>query len=338
VTTVDGLSVDERVQGFLAERFSSACDLRLVALGGDASTRRYFRLVHAGESSVLALYPEPFESAALPFLRVQALMASFGLPVPSVRDHDLRRGVVLLEDLGDRCLQQVLAEASDHDRRELYRQALQQLARLQREAARGPAASRPPCYELAFDEEKLTAELDFFQRHFLEAERRRALSSGDRAALAEAFARLSREIASWPRVLCHRDYHSRNLMVQDGRLRWLDFQDARMGPATYDAASLLRDPYVELGAEFAADLAEEFRSAAVPGEDRETFERRFDLVTAQRLLKAIGTFGYMATARGNGDYLAYVPRALANVRRLLGRRRELLDLRRALAPHVEELS
>ena len=90
-----------------------------------------------------------------------------------------------------------------------------------------------------------------------------------------------------------------------------------MGPATYDLASLLRDSYVDLDEEFVAERAEEFRQRAVPGESRDTFRRRFDLMSIQRNLKALGTFGYMAAVRGSRVYLPYIPRTLASARRNL---------------------
>jgi hypothetical protein len=126
-------------------------------------------------------------------------------------------------------------------------------------------------------------------------------------------------------------------MCHRGDLYWIDFQDARMGPATYDLASLLRDSYVELDEEFIADRAEEFRARALPGEARATFQRRFELMSVQRNLKALGTFGYMSTVRNSRVYLPYIPRTLAHARRNLGRHPELSGLRRVLARHLEEL-
>jgi hypothetical protein len=164
------------------------------------------------------------------------------------------------------------------------------------------------------------------------------LSGEDRAILSEGFHGLSAEIASWPRVLCHRDFHSRNLMRHDGRLHWIDFQDARMGPSTYDLASLLRDSYVDLGEDFVAERLEEFRGRAAPGESRDVFRRRFELTSVQRNLKALGTFGYMATVRGNEVYLPYVPRTLGHVRRNLERHQELAGVWRVLGRHVPELA
>ena len=320
----------------LAEHGKDAAERTVVTpLFGDASTRRYFRLRQGGETAIVALYPEPFDPERMPFLEVRALLEGYGLPVPKVRRVDAARGLLVLEDLGDVTLQEALREAPAREREGLYREALDQLARLHREAEKGPL--RASCFQVAFDIEKLSWELHYFLKHFVEGLRGADLTAEDRATLGGAVHGLCAEIASWPRVLCHRDFHSRNLMPHAGALYWIDFQDARLGPATYDLASLLRDSYVDLEEDFVAERAEEFRQRALPGENRETFGRRLDLTCVQRNLKALGTFGYMATVRDNPVYLQYVPGTLAHARRNLVRHPELRGLHRVLAAHIEEL-
>ena len=272
----------------------------------------------------------------MPFLEVRSLLEGYGLPVPQVRRVDAPRGLLVLEDLGDVTLQDALTEASAGERRELYREALHQLAGLQREAAVSPQGAS--CFRVAFDLEKLAWELHYFLKHYVEGLRGADLTAEDRMVLSEGIHRLAEEIAGWPRVLCHRDFHSRNLMRHAGTLYWIDFQDARLGPATYDLASLLRDSYVDFTEEFVRERAEEFRQRALPGEPREAFLRRFELMSVQRNLKALGTFGFMATVRQNPVYLQYVPRTLENARRNLRRHPELAGLHRALARHIEELA
>jgi len=306
-----------------------------VALSGDASTRRYYRLTGPQGTSILALHLEPFEAESLPFTVMRNLMAGWGIPVPAIQDQDGPRGILLLEDLGDLTLQEALRGASAAQRRDFYRVAVDQIGTLQREAARGP--QRAACFQVAFDIEKLAWELHYFLKHFLEGHRGANLSVEDRSVLSEGFHRLSEEIASWPRVLCHRDYHSRNLMVRGDTLVWIDFQDARMGPATYDLVSVLRDSYVDVEEEFLEERGEEFRQKAMPGEQREVFRRRFDLMSVQRNLKALGTFGYQASVKGNRVYLPYIPRTLASARRNLSRYPELGPLWRVLANHIKEL-
>lgn len=336
VTTAATAAPDHRLADYLRHRFGGQAEgVAVIPLSGDASTRRYYRIAHGAASAVVSLYPEPFVPEELSFVAVRHLLAGWGLPVPVVEDVHGPLGVVLQEDLGDHSLQEVLPAASGARRLEVYRQALDQLVVLQRESARAPR--RAACFQIAFDVEKLSWELHFFWKHFLEGYRRADLPVEDRVLIADGFHRLCAEIASWPRVLCHRDFHSRNLMCHRDALYWIDFQDARMGPATYDLASLLRDSYVELDEEFIAERAEEFRQRAIPGEGRDTFQRRFELMSVQRNLKALGTFGYMSTVRGSRVYLPYIPRTLANARRNLARYPELSGLRRALARHLAEL-
>jgi aminoglycoside/choline kinase family phosphotransferase len=322
------------VEEYLADRGRSAA--QATALSGDASTRRYFRVVDDGSSFVLALYPEPFEPGKLSFLGMRELLDGYELAVPATVDVDGARGIVLQEDLGDHTLQETLKDVDAAGHEALYREAIDDIATLQRKSAEGPQSA--DCFEIAFDIEKLSWELHYFLKHFVEGYRGCELTVEDRSTLSEAFHQLSQEIASWPRTLCHRDFHSRNLMLHRERLFWIDFQDARMGPATYDLASLLRDAYVDVPEEMSAALAERFRQRAVPGESREQFRRRFELMAVQRTLKALGTFGYMATVRDNPVYLPYMPRTLAHARHVLSRYPELERLWRTLGDRIEELA
>ena len=315
----------------------AAGGIKVEALSGDASTRRYFRLTPAeGRSSIIALYSEVFDATATPFYTVGGALIQMGLPVPKILDHDGAIGVYEQEDLGDLTLQHALATASSGRKVDLYREAIDEIVVAQREAPKVP--QRAICFHTAFDIEKLSWELHYFEKHFLELHRRVDLSVEDRSRLAEGFHGLAEQIASWPRVLCHRDYHSRNLMQHDGRLFWIDYQDARMGPQTYDLASLLRDSYVTLDEEFVSDRAEEFRQKGAPSEARETFQQRLELMSIQRNLKALGTFGYMAVVRSNPVYLPYIPGTLAHVKRNLARHPELASLASVLRRHLEELA
>jgi aminoglycoside/choline kinase family phosphotransferase len=328
-------AVTERVRAFLRERFGRHADgFDVTPLSGDASTRRYFRLTCAGERFVVACYPESFSPDSLSFCVVHTLLERWGLPVPGVLGVDGPRAIVLLEDLGDCTLQLRVGAAGAEERGALYREAIERLLRLQQEAARSD--HRGVCFEVAFDREKLVWELHYFEKHFLEGWRACDLTAEDRATLAEGFHGLAEEISGWPRVLCHRDYHSRNLMWQEGRLRWIDYQDARLGPLTYDLASLLRDSYVDLDEALVAEMLWEFQRAAAPAEARESFLRRFDLTSAQRNLKALGTFGYQAAVRKNLVYLEYLPRTIAHARRNLERYPELSGIARVLSRHLQE--
>jgi N-acetylmuramate 1-kinase len=149
------------------------------------------------------------------------------------------------------------------------------------------------------------------------------------------------ELAAEPRVLCHRDYHSRNLMLHDGSLYIIDFQDARMGPDTYDLVSLLRDSYVDITDRDLDELIAYFLALKTSdgdvGAGEDEFRRRFDLMALQRNLKALGTFGYQTLTRRNTVYIQYIPRTLRYVRTNLDKYPRFDRLRELLATHVEEL-
>jgi N-acetylmuramate 1-kinase len=246
-------------------------------------------------------------------------------------------GIVMLEDLGDVTLQAHLSHADARERQRLYDEAIDIIATLQRRG-RDLASHAYPPYQLAFDVEKLTWELAFFVTHFIEGHRGGSLSPGARAALDSAFLDLCRELAAEPQVLCHRDYHSRNLMVRNDQLVVIDFQDARMGPDTYDLASLLCDTYVTFTREQVEVGIERFLAVTgTSGSARGAFRRRFDVMTVQRTLKALGTFGFQATARQNTSYLVNVPRAVATVRGIFGAYPRFATLQRLLADVIPEL-
>jgi N-acetylmuramate 1-kinase len=326
----------DRIQGYLERSGLAAGKPRVVPLTGDASDRRYFRiLLPDAPSIVLALNSAPFDVRTLPFVNVATLMAKMPVPIPQVLGHADDLGVLALQDLGDVTLQAHLGAASPAEHAALYRQAVALIATLQK---RGEQLASPEYlpYGISFDVEKLTWELDFFTKHFLEAYRGVTLADDQRTALREEFAVIVRELASEPRVLCHRDYHSRNLMLRESQLYIIDFQDARMGPDTYDLVSLLRDSYVDLPEQTVDDLLAYFLALkGVTGHDPD-FRRRFDVMALQRNLKALGTFGYQTTARRNPVYIQYIPRTLRYVRNNLQNQPRFARLRDLLATHVEE--
>jgi aminoglycoside/choline kinase family phosphotransferase len=328
----------EAIEGYLRRSGLASQAPRVVPLTGDASDRRYFRvLLPDAASIVLSLYSQPFTFDELSFVNVARLLDRMPVPVPAVLGHAEDLGVLALEDLGDVTLQAHLGAAPPAEHAALYRQAVALIATLQR---RGDELASPEYlpYGIAFDVEKLTWELDFFIKHFIEAYRGVVVAPDARDELHAEFALIVRELAAEARVLCHRDYHSRNLMLHDERLYIIDFQDARMGPDTYDLVSLLRDSYVDLPDQTVDELIAYF--LALKGEAETTnereFRRRFELMALQRNLKALGTFGYQTTARRNPVYIQYIPRTLRYVRDNLSQQPRLARLQELLATLVEE--
>lgn len=304
--------MDPRLEAYLAEHRIDAQSV--VPLTGDASDRRYYRvLVKDDRPIVLALHQGPIEFAAMPFVAVARLLAAVPLPVPRILHHSDPLGILGLEDLGDVTLQAHLGAATPAEHAALYRQAVTLIARMQDRGEALRSDAYPP-YRIAFDVEKLTWELEFFVKHYLLAYKGVSPTPAERDALRAEWSSIVEELAAEPRVLCHRDYHSRNLMLHGGELYIIDFQDARMGPDTYDLVSLLRDSYVDLAPAQVDELVAFFLAVkGQAGRDQE-FRRRFDLMALQRNLKALGTFGYMTTSRNNTVYIQYIPRTLAYVK------------------------
>ena len=307
--------MEPRLEHYLAEQQLTDQTLQVMPLTGDASDRRYYRvLLKDAAPIVLALHAGPIDYASMPFVAIARLLADVPVPVPRILHHSDRLGVLGLEDLGDVTLQAHLGATTATEHAALYRQAVGFIALMQQRGESLRSDAYPP-YRIAFDVEKLTWELEFFVKHYLLAYKGAAPAEAQRAALREEWSSIVEELAAEPRVLCHRDYHSRNLMLNKGSLYIIDFQDARMGPDTYDLASLLRDSYVDLNAQQVDGLIAYFlahKSGDAPDEGE--FRRRFDLMALQRNLKALGTFGYMTTSRNNTVYIQYIPRTLAYVK------------------------
>jgi aminoglycoside/choline kinase family phosphotransferase len=332
----EGADVRERIDRYLSASGLAARGPKVVPLTGDASDRRYFRvLLVDGESIVLALHAEAISFATLPFANVAELLQQMPLPIPAILGHSDPDGIIALQDLGDVTLQAHLGAATANEHAALYRQAVSLIELLQRRG-RELESERYLPYAMAFDAGKLTWELDFFVRHFIEAYRGVTLSAAERTALSEEWTAIAGELASEPRVLCHRDYHSRNLMLHGGNLHVIDFQDARLGPDTYDLVSLLRDSYVDLTERDLEDLIAYFL-ALTGNADPVEFRRRFDLMALQRNLKAIGTFGFQTTTRSNPVYIQYIPRTLRYARTNLLKYDRFDRLRTLLAIHIDEL-
>jgi aminoglycoside/choline kinase family phosphotransferase len=335
-TNAIGLDARGRIDGYLSAAGLTPTVSRVVPLTGDASDRRYFRVIlETSQSIVLALHSGPIELETMPFANVARLLHAIAVPAPAILGHSNALGIIALQDLGDVTLQAHLGAASVTEHAALYREAVGLIHQLQ---VRGRDFSAPEYvpYTLAFDIEKLTFELEFFVKHFVGGYRGASLPPSERTALSEEWAVIAGELASEPRVVCHRDYHSRNLMLHEGRLFVIDFQDARLGPDTYDLASLLRDSYVDITEREREDLIAYFLALAGV-RDAAAFRERFDLMSVQRNLKALGTFGFQASARGNSIYIQYIPRTLKSVRDNFERHGRFARLQALLGSRIEEL-
>jgi aminoglycoside/choline kinase family phosphotransferase len=300
----------------LSELFPGARAETLVA---DASSRRFHRLfLSDGTTRVVMDYGSAFDGET-DDVRLARVFGQAGLTVARVLQILPQAGALVLEDLGDDTLETAIASAAAGGRPkrdELLKAAVKLAAEI---ATRGTSAllRSERAHGPALDEERFLFEMRFFLEHYVGSFLARAQSSNHLRDEVESLALIA---ASHPRVLCHRDYHSRNIMVRgDGSLAMVDIQDARWGPDTYDLASLLCDAYVDLGEGEAAELFELYVSALPGATDREALRARFEIVAAQRMIKALGTFGYQIAVLGRERYRSAIPRTIERLSRRLPR-------------------
>lgn len=297
-----------RLDRFLSSRGLSP---EAVSLTSDASTREYFRIHWQDERAVACVYPEAFVAGDQTFLDVSGLFRSNGLPVAEIMDYDEALGVIVQEDLGDTILRDVLAASDAAEKETLLNAAISLIARIQKATASaydsGSIASR-----LKFDTDKLMWELDFFTEHYFRSFRKVDLHNSVSSSLRVEFLELCEELDSRARVLCHRDFHAANLMIDtDGELRIIDHQDARIGTTAYDLVSLLLDritepPSADWLARKRAFFIEERAVLGLERLDEADFAHEFRLQTIQRCLKAVGTFSYQAVYRDKGYFVPFI--------------------------------
>lgn len=305
-------SARKRLENYLARNGRGKSGKEIFALTPDASTREYFRVPWKRATAIAAVYPEPFDPEIHPFLDVTRLFEEVKLPVPEILAVAPESGIIMQEDLGDMQLMRVYESVSEEDAEAYKERAIQLIAQIQAATARAQQRNSI-CSRLAFDEAKLSWELGFFLEHYFGSLRGENLSHAEMAELKAELNDLAAELSARPRVLCHRDYHGANIILdRQNQLRVIDYQDARLGPASYDLVSLLLDRQTappSLGEVRAHRLffLEERRRLGLPALDPDDFAREFRLMIVQRNLKAIGTFSYQTAVCGRGaTYAKYI--------------------------------
>jgi len=296
-------SASERLARFIAGQ--GIAGLEITPLTPDASTRKYFRIPWKKGKAVAAVYPEPFDPEFHPYLDVTRLFAEAGIPVPEIFAVDGTAGMIIQEDLGDQQLFQAYEQETEEECDEYKEQAIKLIAKIQ-SATEKACETHSIASRLAFDEAKLSWELEFFFDHYFGSLRHETLRHAETAELKVELNDIAAELASAPRVLCHRDYHASNLMIDGKRhLRVIDHQDARMGPASYDLVSFLLDrrscpPTLAELRGHRLFFLEERRKRGLGAVDPDDFANEFRLMTIQRGLKATGTFSYQTAVSGRG--------------------------------------
>jgi aminoglycoside/choline kinase family phosphotransferase len=340
-----GLS-EKRVINYASNYFAIPLEeVRFQALTPDASTRKYYRVFSGAasdETFIVSLYPTPFNAHENSFVDSSRLFERAGLPAPKIINVADTDGIILQEDLGDTSLAQWLSDASERgDARgaeEMMRRAIELIAQIQA-TTRTAYEMKAIASRLAFDEDKLSWELNYFFDHFFGSLRKRQFGAEESDAIKLDLQAIAAELAARPRLLTHRDYHGMNLMVDTaGALRIIDHQDARMGPATYDLVPLLLERRLEPVDESWVEEQRKFFLGAsaklgLPQVEPGEFEYEFHLMTVQRQLKAIGTFSYQTAVVGRGEfYEKYIGPSIATVLRAMAKpgMKEYPALREAL--------
>jgi aminoglycoside/choline kinase family phosphotransferase len=258
-----------------------------------------------GQTVIVMLQATAGANEEAAFIELSRFLENRGLPVPSILAYSKEESALVLQDLGDELLECVVENASADDISRLYGETVDLLVRL-RSATEIPD---PGCraYSLAFDEAKLMQEMHFFLQHFVIGFSHLQPSPAAVKALESFFSIICQTLAGEPRIFTHRDFHARNLILHEDRLFMIDFQDARMGPAQYDLASLLRDSYISLPEDLVESLINRYTDS-VGDPDPIRFRYIFDIMSLQRNIKALGTFGYQSWVRNSDRYLSAIPR------------------------------
>ncbi|MCU1774634.1 MULTISPECIES: aminoglycoside phosphotransferase family protein [Pseudomonas] len=296
----------------------------LTAASSDASFRRYFRWEGAGRSFVVMDAPPPQENCK-PFVDIAFLLAKSGINVPKIYAEDLERGFLLLNDLGNKTYLDVIdSENADV----LFSDALQSLLAFQQL----PMVAPLPSYDVAL----LRRELELFPEWYVKRELGIEFDAAQQQQWQAVSDLLIDSALAQPKVLVHRDYMPRNLMLSAPNPGVLDFQDAVYGPVTYDVTCLFKDAFLSWPEERVRGWLESYWQQAaalnIPVQaDFEDFLRASDLMGVQRHLKVIGIFARICHRDGKPRYLADVPRFFAYIEAVIARRPELADLQALLA-------
>jgi aminoglycoside/choline kinase family phosphotransferase len=290
----------------------------------DASFRRYFRIKAPNGQFIVMDAPPPQENVE-PFVRIADLLTRSQVNVPTIFQQNLSEGFLLLEDFGSQCF---LDQLNENTAADLYQTAFDSLFKLQTNT---PRSGLP-----AYDEPLLRRELAIFDDWFLAQSLDIAMPEPLRNTVHDI---LIASALEQPATCVHRDFHSRNLMVLDADSPGvIDFQDAVIGPVTYDLVSLLRDCYIawpeQRVEQWMAQYYQRLRQAGLVDCDLNRFKRWFDLMGMQRHLKAIGIFSRLHIRDNKSGYLKDIPRTLNYVVDVCATYPELADFGRFLHEQV----
>lgn len=294
----------------------------LSSASADASFRRYFRVTLSGRTQIAMDAPPDLEDC-MPFLHAANILSQASIHVPTVLAKDLDQGFLLLSDLGETTYLQALT-ASPENADPLYQDAIDALIRIQK-------ISQPNVFP-EYNRALFSQELNLFPDWYLARHLRGTLNESQKNTLNGVFTLILENNLAQPQVFVHRDYHSRNLIISTPNPGILDFQDAVLGPITYDLVSLLKDAYIHWDEaqilNWTIRYWERARQSGLPvATDFYSFYRDFEWMGVQRHLKVLGIFARLCYRDQKSTYLQYLPVIMRHLRQTCERYRELHPLR-----------
>ncbi len=290
-------------------------DYKIEVLGGDASFRRYYRIIDRDKSYIL-MDSTANKEVLYPFIDISVRLLKVKVEVPRIIAQNLEEGYLLLTDLGSQHLADVLSSMSVEL---LYMKAIEEILKIQK----ADTTNLEP-----YDREFLMFEMNLMQEWYLEQHLKRDLSQDEQKMLDGTLELICNEVLSQPQdIFVHRDFHSRNIMMETGRkLVIIDYQDARKGALTYDLVSLLKDVYVYFDPKQMENLALEFKRLKGITVSDEKFIRWFDFTGLQRHIKILGVFARLDIRDKKSDYIDNIPLTLQYIDEVCQKYSELKPL------------
>ncbi len=300
--------------------------VRITPIEKGGSGRKFYRIQFSREQTVVLVKYSRELAENQRYVEIAKFLAAHHVRAPKIHFHDPEEGLIWIEDLGERDLWSYRAEDWSV-RRGLYQSALAEIAKLHRISSADGAGiwqNLPAQFDAAL---YLWEQQYFFEnclgRHFGVEEAKR----GELAGLPR-LREIADRLGGFPRVLIHRDFQSQNIIIRQHEAHLIDFQGMRPGLAEYDLASLLYDPYVDLGAAERAELLEYYRAEARVSDP--AFAEKLQLCTMQRLMQALGAYGHLGIVKGNKAFLAHIPAAIGSLGEIVGGIEGLGPLRKVL--------
>lgn len=330
----------QELENFLSQHLPEnlrSAPIKIEKLFGQASSRQYFRAT-IGESEGMTSYvimklPQGFSSPAeeitktdskapreFPFINIQKYLKNLDILVPQIFAFDAALGLILLEDLGDKTLENLVQNVDGEFFLFYYKKVIDALIDLQIKTLSNPS-KECVAYFREFDAQLLNWEFEHFLEYGIEDRKKTKLDTASRELFKKITQKLSDQITHMPQGFVHRDFQSRNILFKNYNFFLIDFQDALKGPLLYDLVALLRDSYINFAPDQTEKLisyyAENLPNSHPYFNQKEKVKNDFCLISIQRKLKDAGRFQYILTERKNSGFLVHVPQSLAYVKNSL---------------------